>query len=197
MNCETCKVYSGRNRHCKECNRRARVRRATARRKAKALLDRKPRVNGLFDWFNTSTTYSVKHPTKTKSSTGGMTYKGHKIWRTGNGEFEVPSIEKGTYFDTVGDAKKFIGYWEKMKNPRRESIPPNVKVKIRTAQYRIDQGFSDESDYELIERYSEKFGIDLVKKAMKERRMANPTAKKWMKCKAVRQLPNGAIQVLR
>lgn len=98
--------------------------------------------NGLLDLFSTSTSYSVKKPLATKSSTGSLGYKGHKIWRTGDGEFEVPSIEKGTRFDTVGDAKKFIGYWEKQRNPG------------------MGKG-------------------------------------KWLKCKAIRRLKNGAIQILK
>ena len=101
--------------------------------------------NGLLDWFSTSTTRSVKKPLATKSSTGGMIFKGHKIWKTADGEFEVPSIEKGTLFDSMKDAKKFIGYWSKQQSNPSKSV----------------------------------------------------SAKKWLKCKAVRQLPNGAIQILR
>lgn len=63
-----------------------------------------------------STTYHVKSGRK-KTGTGN-TWKGYKIYKTDSG-YEVPGIEKGTEFDSVRDAKKFINFWTKkgMQNP--------------------------------------------------------------------------------
>jgi len=176
---------------------------------------------GILDWLGfgtTSTTYSVKKPLGTKSSTGGMQYKGHKIWRTGEGQFEVPSIEKGTYFDTVGDAKKFIGYWSKQGNPmaKRRTIrngPYSIidytggkgghaKGKKLTAD-QVYKKLSKKKDLSKLtvwapnkQAYPGLGAEDWMQWQMSMRNKNPGTSTDWIPCHAIRSLPSGDIQLL-
>lgn len=75
-----------------------------------------PLFGGLFG--GKTTHYSVKHGTKT-TTTGKLNYKGHQIVSIG-GEFEVPSVDPESRFDSVKEAKRFIDEWS--KNPKRVTM---------------------------------------------------------------------------
>lgn len=181
---------------------------ADAKERARRIIDNKL-PNGILDWFGlgpTSTTYSVKRPGQSRTSTKGMQYKGYKIWRTPEGEFEVPGIEKGTYFDTVGDAKKFIGYWLKQGNPGNMAKTKLDlildKVKAKKHEITLDVRDYTEAQKQRIITTAEKRGLHAASDGKfilirDLRGMNNPgnSKKGWIRVNAIRQLPSGDIQL--
>lgn len=88
-----------------------------------------PLFGGLFG--GKTTHYSVKHGTKT-TTTGKLNYKGHQIVSIG-GEFEVPSVDPESRFDSVKEAKRFIDEWS--KNPGLPVYTVPMSQSHRVVQY--------------------------------------------------------------
>lgn len=149
-----------------------------------------------FDSFKTSTTYNVKSG-KAKSTTGGMVHRGYKIYRTREG-FEVPSIEKGTEFESIGEAKRFINYWAKQRNP---TSMINVRYYVQD-KYGFQGQFSTKN--QAIQFKKKLFkdgyrGLKIVKIPLPENKQKNPgttSNSSWIPCNAIKVLPTGDIQLL-
>lgn len=158
-----------------------------------------------FDSFKTSTTYNIKSG-KVKSTTGGMVYKGYKIYRTREG-FEVPSIEKGTEFESIGEAKRFINYWAKQRNPnkmaweyivldsRTSRDTPRSFKKLSTATKFAKTLPGDNEIYKA--NYAKGIASTIVKTVKGKQKNPGATSNSsWIPCHAIKVLPTGDIQLL-
>lgn len=102
----------------------------------------KKRRNGLFDFLKPRTTvYHVKRrKSKSTSHLSASIRKlgpSHKIVKVGD-HYEVPSLDRGSWFDTRDDAQRFIREMKKYPNPKRKrnielGLPSNkfVNAKVR------------------------------------------------------------------
>lgn len=70
-----------------------------------------------------STVYSVPKHVEKMVKAGSA--KGHEIFKAAKGDFRVPTLERESSFDSLADAKKFIGQWS--KNPGR-NYPDEQRV---------------------------------------------------------------------
>ncbi len=96
--------------------------------------------NGLFDFLKPRTTvYHVKPRRKVKPSHLSRKIRAlgsHKIMRVGD-HYEVPSLDRGSWFDTREDAQRFVREMKKY-NPKRKrnlevGLPANqfINAKVR------------------------------------------------------------------
>lgn len=87
---------------------------------------------------SSSTVYHM--PKHTAKMTKAGTFKGHEIFKTQEGDFRVPSLERESSFDTLADAKKFVGAWK--GNGRKKNKGPfqsASKLIGSTGKYLDDQ----------------------------------------------------------
>jgi len=101
----------------------------------------KRKRNGLFDVFKTKTTVYHVHPRRKRTKPSLTSSKiralgSHRIVKVGD-HYEVPSLDRGSWFDTREDAQRFIREMKKY-NPKRKrnlevGIPSNqfVNAKVR------------------------------------------------------------------
>jgi hypothetical protein len=88
--------------------------------KAAAAKKKGKRKNGLWDRIkkigSKSTVYSV--PKQSAKMTLSTRFKGQEIFKTKEGDYRVPGIEKESSFDSLGDAKQFVTRWA--NNPHNQ-----------------------------------------------------------------------------
>jgi hypothetical protein len=103
-------------------------------------MPKRKRRNGLFDFLKPrSTVYHVKHkrvkPSLTSSKIRAL--GSHRIVKVGD-HYEVPSLDRGSWFDTRDEAQRFIREMKKYNPKRRKrnlevGLPKNqfVNAKVR------------------------------------------------------------------
>jgi hypothetical protein len=102
-----------------------------------------------------STVYHV--PKHSERMTKATVYQGREIFKTQEGDYRVPSLERESSFDSLADAKKFVGAWKGNPAPKGQSEAFKAGYRYYHSRLKSSKGaFSVQSG---AEKYAEKFGV--------------------------------------